>query len=696
MVINRLEEYFSSADDLLFDLASKSSNNNDQNQYFEALRELRLKKAPVIESFSNVLFDEFQNTINGSPPDITNLLPESQQFCEDFELLEEESLEISVAVQTMAQKARNNNQEQLHQLCYRFDYMLNQRVTADNNPLDPLYLANQFSQCSQVIDLNIKARVLILKQFETIVLSQLGSIYQNANQLLIDSGILPSIKNTVRQQTATQLPPADSAVAQQFQELQQALENIRGANQETSQLLSLGNYASAPPIDKIQLIQLLSAIQSHTQGTQYDANSPSDSKPGNTLPNIVHSIFRQQHQQGEPASLASADEDTINLVSMFFDFVLDDEALPVDMQALLSRLQIPVLKIALKDGSFFTNNNHPVRELINELGAASYDRKPDANQDKAFYQLANGIIQSLVDEVHSELHEFSNPLNELRAYLNDERQKAVAIEKRSSESAHAKSLTRHVRSKVHIALTDKFVSLSIPVPIADFLFKDWLYVLFFSNLKHGDDSKEWLSVVQLADDLLWSGQLHQDERSNQRLRKILPELYKRIELGFNNYQPANTTWPQRLKQIKQIHLLIIKQEFEHYRHTLRAYDESGVPVKVSSQPTQNTSVENLPIEKRADYIYVEAIKKLKTGDWLRFALGKSNTQRYCRVSTYIDTDETYLLVNRFGVIAAQVCRHKLAKLLQNKQLIILEGTPLFDLAISNISQRLNSITGSSE
>ena len=69
--------------------------------------------------------------------------------------------------------------------------------------------------------------------------------------------------------------------------------------------------------------------------------------------------------------IAKIDEDIINLVAMFFDFVLDDHNIPDNVKALIGRLQMPILKVALKDKSFFTNTEHPCRHFINELSRIS-------------------------------------------------------------------------------------------------------------------------------------------------------------------------------------------------------------------------------------------------------------------------------------------------------------------------------------
>ena len=70
----------------------------------------------------------------------------------------------------------------------------------------------------------------------------------------------------------------------------------------------------------------------------------------NGIRNIIDDILSSHGQEPERA-LHQPDDDVINLVAMFFDFVLDDKNLPLPVQALISRLQIPVLKIALHDES---------------------------------------------------------------------------------------------------------------------------------------------------------------------------------------------------------------------------------------------------------------------------------------------------------------------------------------------------------
>jgi hypothetical protein len=65
-----------------------------------------------------------------------------------------------------------------------------------------------------------------------------------------------------------------------------------------------------------------------------------------------------------PSHVATIDEDTIDLVGMLFEFILEDRNLPAEMQVLLARLQIPYLKAAILDRKMFAHRQHPARRLL--------------------------------------------------------------------------------------------------------------------------------------------------------------------------------------------------------------------------------------------------------------------------------------------------------------------------------------------
>lgn len=56
-----LQELFDNADDTLFEMADKARNNFDQNIFFEAMRDLRLKRKNFERGFMEQFFQAFDN-----------------------------------------------------------------------------------------------------------------------------------------------------------------------------------------------------------------------------------------------------------------------------------------------------------------------------------------------------------------------------------------------------------------------------------------------------------------------------------------------------------------------------------------------------------------------------------------------------------------------------------------------------------
>jgi len=83
-------------------------------------------------------------------------------------------------------------------------------------------------------------------------------------------------------------------------------------------------------------------------------------------------LARQPTTEDRMPALQSMDEDLINLVALLFEFVLDDHNLSPPIQVLISRLQIPILKVVVKDHSFFSKPLTPCPEAAERTGACGY------------------------------------------------------------------------------------------------------------------------------------------------------------------------------------------------------------------------------------------------------------------------------------------------------------------------------------
>ena len=92
--------------------------------------------------------------------------------------------------------------------------------------------------------------------------------------------------------------------------------------------------------------------------------------PSNGLSGLMAvNLIRAHRAELQQATHGKLDHLIIEVVSSLFDQILSDARVPPAMARQLARLQLPVLRAALSDGSFFSSRRHPVRRFINRVAS---------------------------------------------------------------------------------------------------------------------------------------------------------------------------------------------------------------------------------------------------------------------------------------------------------------------------------------
>ena len=702
VLLNLLEDLFSNCDDLFFDLSSRASSNTEQNLYFESMRELRFKKAGVINAYRQHFEQNFlalaqPSTLNRTAPDSVNV--------DTLSLVQNDTLEQEVAVSGMISKARVNCQEALYHLATRLDYLI-PRVTIDqdNNPLDPEQICKAFAKACELFDISIKAKIIIFKQFDRVVVSKLIKIYTAANELLINSGVLPKITRSINKQSDS--PSGDGAIAGHAAETvldaaAQAVSQLQFDFVELSNLLAsmrrlgltrLPNYNAyssnpGPVLSNTELFALLTAQQPR-------AVEAAESEPVD-IRQLVQSLLAANNP-ARPRALQQPDEDVINLVAMFFDFVLDDRNLPVPIQALISRLQIPILKVALKDKAFFSHAGHPARKLINTIADASlgWDDAEQPKKDKLYNKVFD-IIQTINEQYADNDNVFAEKLSELQAFVQQEQHRTSLVERRTSQSTEGQAKTQQAKSVVQQLLFAKLEKLQLPPTITSFLVDSWQQLLVLVHLKSGEDSPEWMEAMQVIDDLIWASQKHEDSRSLQRLGKIKPELLQRVAHGLTKISTTAEATQSAIRNIGEV-LDQLQSEAPVSFESISAEQAVALghtPGSGSKSWQEMTALERQQARYKAlTYEFIKKADALPVGTWLSYEDSQRGKILRCKLATKIEISDSFVFVNRFGFKVMEKSRKDFAYDLQQRRAIPLESGMLFDRAMENIVVNLRQLS----
>lgn len=686
-----LQELFDNADDTLFEMADRARDDVEQNIFFEAMRDLRLKRKNIERVFIKQFFEAFV----GLTGNIQTALPQA------FDTLAQQSgddLERHVAVEAMVNKVLSRDGFALDQLTARLSTLLSKKLVTEHNPLGPAMLCEYFMRAGRNLGVEIKVKLIILKLFERYVLSDTDQLYTEANQILIATGILPDLKPAPnrraidRAQACARVEPAeagnrsdispvDDSVQEVFAALQELLFHVRGSVAPT-----LETSAQAQPISTRDLLRLLSHLQQYVPPPAFQ----DDFDLRNQLEQL---LTRVSVKSGKSRVVGVADEDVINLIAMLFECILDDRNLPDSLKALIARLQIPMLKVAVLDKSFFSRSSHPARRLLNEIAAAALGwGECDDHERDSLYLRIEQVVQRLLNDFVDDPAIFSELLADFLAFTSDERRRSELLEQRTRDAEEGRAKTELARQRVELALNQALLGKVLPQRVVAFVQDAWSQVLLLTCLKHGDQSGEWHADVQAMEQLIWSVQRHDDVDASLRLLALVPGLLKSLREGLNRsaFDPFATG--EFFSELEGLHV----QLFERADQAPTATNPADAPpmVEVREEIVLLTGDEG-PLERvlvhlPADDPGLFQVDQLHLGCWVEFQEDEENTLR-CKLAAIIAATGKYIFVNRTGMKVLESSRTGLALDFRRGAVRTLDDTLLFDRALESVVGNLRRL-----
>lgn len=733
-----LQGLFDSADDSLFEMADRATSNVEQNSFFEAMRDLRLKRKTIERGFLQKIFEAFA-TLNqyeiGKAPVL-----DAVSF-DGLSLVQDDQLEESVAVDAMVSKVINRDGVALGHLTARLDALVSKKIDEKNNPIGPRALCEAFLEACRDLGVEIKVKLIIFKLFEKSVLGDLDQLYAEVNQLLITAGVLPELKSAPprrnpERSAAGRGARADGAAAaadgsggagdegmqEVFGVLQSLLAEVRGSGMPAREL-----PAGAVPISSNDLMRLLSHIQQRLPGQSAAAADEFD------LRNQLESLLgRASAKSGKARVVGEVDEDVINLVSMLFEFILDDRTLPDSLKALIARLQIPMLKVAVLDKTFFSRGSHPARRLLNEIASAAlgWVDQDDAQRD-TLYQRIDQVVQRLLNDFADDPAIFAELLAEFVAFTGDERRRSDLLEQRTRDAEEGRAKSELARQQVEQALNQRLLGKTLPEAVVRLLQEAWSKVLMLTCLKHGVESAQWQAVLVTMDELVWSVEPHDDPQARLRLLELVPGLLRSLREGLDSAGIDPFVTSEFFTRLEVLHV----QAFQRFKRAMPAVVENAetsvptlaeeavqvlpaadvasvlplleLPASAELEPVDEPAmvevVEEIillaPGERREQEVDAhladddEALLQvdgLRVGSWVEFQEDEEHKLR-CKLAAVIKPTGKFIFVNRTGMKVLEKTRMGLAVEFRRNAIRLLDDALLFDRALESVIGNLRRL-----
>jgi len=258
-----------------------------------------------------------------------------------------------------------------------------------------------------------------------------------------------------------------------------------------------------------------------------------------------------------PGALSRGDATTLDLLARVFEGVLQDDGVAPETRELLAFLQVPVLKAALRDRSFFYEEAHPARRLLDLLSQTGWEQPAD--QDDPVYHAMRRSVERVRD---AEQPEFEAAVAELEAGL--------AAREAAEQAAIAGPIANATRQEKRVAAersAQRAVALRLAgeqlVPaVAGFLEQRWSAALALAYTIEDTRPGAIENATRTMEDLIWSVKPKATQEQRKALIAHLPALLASLNkwLDATRWQDAERL--QFFAELAECHASIVRAPIE--------------------------------------------------------------------------------------------------------------------------------------
>jgi hypothetical protein len=297
--------------------------------------------------------------------------------------------------------------------------------------------------------------------------------------------------------------------------------------------------------DVMTLIRRLAMLGNFATDTQLaSATMGAEGANASVLQAQLPNLIVANREELRRTATGSLDHMVIDVVGSLFDQILADPKIAPQMARHIARLQLPVLRAALGDSTFFSSRRHPVRRLVNRIAslAVAFD---DFGQGPGQHFL--DLVRQLVDEIvggdFDQMLVYEQTLDKLEAFVAEQAKHDVesqskagsVLDNKESELLLQQRFTQQLQAALSPVEMDEF--------LRQFLTQVWSQALMRAGTQYGVDSPQLERLRSAGRELVLSVQPKGSPADRKAFLVRLPQLMKDLHEGI-----ALIGWPPKAKK----------------------------------------------------------------------------------------------------------------------------------------------------
>lgn len=422
---------------------------------------------------------------------------------------------------------------------------------------------------------------------------------------------------------------------------------------------------------------VLSALQS-LQGV---ATPRIEGQARRSLKDIQQALLaRARQQHGAQATLAAPDADTFELLGLLYNEVEREVRPESPASDLLTRLQVPLAQVALRDREFFLRPEHPARELLNAVAESGATWQTDDDLDPRLLHQLHQSVDFVIKHYQGDEAVFAQANQEVQRHLEAAARKAELTERRHIEAARGKERLEIAKQRAAETIEAAFNDHQPPRFVQALVNQAWADVLTLTQLRQGEHSDEWTEQLQTTLQIVAAttapAESPKDPQLPARIEKAL------LQVGYHEEEAQAIA--RRLSSAGGEDDGSSRTELTA---KLKARARLGEQNMVQRQPVQARS----PKEQEC----FEHLRALPFGTWFEFTLNQQGDVQRQRLSWFSPVTGHALFVNQRGQRTGEHSLDSLARLMAQGQVQVVteDKGRLIDRAWNATLRALRSLTG---
>ena len=645
-----------------------------QIELIEAKHEVRRRRERGLSRFRSHLVNAWQLLELGRPLSVEYKLADTeldQDGGKKLSLLSYQDMEVRLAIGRMADAIAHRWRPELMRV-NRYVGLLagGLKLGDDTLPFGPHHIGAGVFDAFEDMTLAPAARLAIIRICEEELQARLGPLYAGLERRLVqvvrssESALLKP-RSRMRIPSARHLPgdgaqgeDAPDWIARFFAQWQPpstggpvaaGAEHARVAREilpgELHALLQRSRQEGMDSLDgrrhlsQRELLSVLSLMQSMPGESQ--APGPREAP----LPQLLkRDILATAGKLGIDASqvrLDPVDEDTVDLVAMLFEVMMDQCHLHGAERAAMLRLLVPYAKVALLSPELFLRENDPPRRLLNLLADAAEDLAGDEVVEKQLRIEFDRTLERITTDFAEHTEVFAALLQSFGTAFGNYRRRVEIAERRATEMHRAQERRDEARRFADGAVAARAQGRDLPPAIQDFLQRYWAPYVGMTVLRGESGAADLAEALALADVLLEELDLaRMHDQSRRWLEQLQPSLTKLLDsLGFGAADA---------EAVRQALRDALSGQARHERRLLAELPPLPRPLQTAQPevPVPAAWEEPAPPEE-VDEVTADYFRRLPMGTWLDF-VSRNGSVRPGKLSWVSPISARLMFVDRRG------------------------------------------------